>query len=237
MNTRYRDEIDDDEATGDREINLNAATVLGIFFLLALICGAFFAFGYTMGRKSAPSPIAETLVAPTPAPVASTSKPSPGSRTVVVDATTPTAPSTTAEVTEPGSQSTPAITQVAQPTQAPTQVLSDQNPAPAPSQSASAPAAQHRTATAVPAIPPPPARQPVAAPPAAAFMVQIAAVSHKEDADVLQTALERRGYHIAVTHVSQDKLIHVQVGPFSNRRDAEAMRQRLFDDGYNAIVK
>jgi DedD protein len=29
----------------------------------------------------------------------------------------------------------------------------------------------------------------------------------------------------------------VQVGPFSDRKDAEAMRTRLSGDGYNAIVK
>jgi cell division septation protein DedD len=68
-------------------------------------------------------------------------------------------------------------------------------------------------------------------------MVQIAAVSHAEDAEVLQSALQRRGYHITVTHAPQDKLMHVQVGPFANRKDAEAMRQKLLDDGYNAIVK
>ena len=35
----------------------------------------------------------------------------------------------------------------------------------------------------------------------------------------------------------QDKLFHIQVGPFASRKDAEAMRQRLLADGYNAIVK
>jgi DedD protein len=32
-------------------------------------------------------------------------------------------------------------------------------------------------------------------------------------------------------------LFHVQVGPFTDRKDAEAMRTRLSGDGYNAIVK
>ncbi len=36
---------------------------------------------------------------------------------------------------------------------------------------------------------------------------------------------------------TQDKLIHIQVGPFATKADAEAMRERLIVDGYNAIVK
>jgi len=35
----------------------------------------------------------------------------------------------------------------------------------------------------------------------------------------------------------QDKLLRVQIGPFASRKDADAMRQRLISDGYNAIVK
>jgi len=68
-------------------------------------------------------------------------------------------------------------------------------------------------------------------------IVQVAAVSHQEDADVLMTALKKRGYTVTIRQEPQDKLLHVQVGPFANKKDAEAMRQRLLADGYNAIVK
>jgi cell division septation protein DedD len=68
-------------------------------------------------------------------------------------------------------------------------------------------------------------------------VVQVAAVSHQEDADVLMTALKKRGYTVTIRQEPQDKLLHVQVGPFANKKDAEAMRQRLLADGYNAIVK
>jgi cell division septation protein DedD len=67
--------------------------------------------------------------------------------------------------------------------------------------------------------------------------VQVAAVSHQEDADILLNALKRRGYSVAVHHEPQDKLLHVQIGPLPTRKDADAMRQRLLADGYNAIVK
>lgn len=42
---------------------------------------------------------------------------------------------------------------------------------------------------------------------------------------------------MAIHTEPQDKLLHIQVGPFSTKKDADAMRQRLLNDGYNAIVK
>lgn len=68
-------------------------------------------------------------------------------------------------------------------------------------------------------------------------MVQIAAVSHPEDADVLVRALKKHGHDVVTRQDPSDHLIHVQLGPFSNRKDAEAMRQTLLTEGYNAIVK
>ncbi len=51
------------------------------------------------------------------------------------------------------------------------------------------------------------------------------------------TALKRRGYSVTVRHEPQDKLLHVQIGPFATKKEADAMRLRLQADGYNAIVK
>ena len=74
--------------------------------------------------------------------------------------------------------------------------------------------------------------------PGAPIVVQIAAVSHHEDADVLISALSRRGYTVAIRQEPQDKLFHVQIGPFASKKESDAMRQRLQADGYNnAIVK
>jgi DedD protein len=69
------------------------------------------------------------------------------------------------------------------------------------------------------------------------YIVQIAAVSHREDAETLIANLKLRGYDVAIREESQDKLLHVQIGPFTTRKDADAMRQHLLADGYNAIVK
>ena len=68
-------------------------------------------------------------------------------------------------------------------------------------------------------------------------MVQIAAVSNQPDADVLVGALRRHGYTVTVRRDAADALLHVQVGPFATRAEANAMRQKLLADGYNAILK
>jgi cell division septation protein DedD len=70
-----------------------------------------------------------------------------------------------------------------------------------------------------------------------AWMVQIAAVSHQEDADVLTGALRKRGYVVTARRDPVDGLLHVQVGPFATHSEANSMRQRLLDDGYNAIIE
>jgi cell division septation protein DedD len=70
-----------------------------------------------------------------------------------------------------------------------------------------------------------------------ALMVQIAAVSQTEDADVLMSALRRRGYAIVSRREPLDGLIHVRIGPFKTRDEADTWRQKLLNDGYNAIIQ
>ena len=79
--------------------------------------------------------------------------------------------------------------------------------------------------------------QPALSSQSGSIMVQIAAVSHSEDADVLVGALRKRGYAVTSRRDPTDGLLHVQVGPFANRNDAYAMRQKLLNDGYNAILQ
>jgi DedD protein len=73
--------------------------------------------------------------------------------------------------------------------------------------------------------------------PGSGYMVQVAAVSKQEDANALVTALRRKQYPVLLVNNASSHLFHVQVGPFSDRDEAEAMRSRLAGDGYNAILK
>jgi cell division septation protein DedD len=69
------------------------------------------------------------------------------------------------------------------------------------------------------------------------IMVQIAAVSRQEDAEVLAGALRKRGFTPTVRPGTGDKFFHVQVGPFTDKTQADAVKQHLLSDGYNAIVR
>ena len=68
-------------------------------------------------------------------------------------------------------------------------------------------------------------------------MVQIAAVKNRPDAEALANAVRKDGFNPTIRTEPKDKLLHVQVGPFANRDDAKAMRQKLTSAGYDAFIK
>ena len=225
----------------DREFTLSTGTVLGIFFALALVCAVFFGFGYTMGRKSGQnSAEANAAALPAASEVAAT-KPAPGAPAIQVipgylsqseaDAANHGGASATSKAT---TVIVPTVTPVKPLRTLPTAVTTE-DAAPTGGGAADRPATGTRPAVVVV-----PTVAPAAVPPAAgatSSYVQIAAVSHQEDADVLLSALKRRGYNVFARPGETDKLIHVQVGPFASKKDADAMRTKLMGDGYNAIVK
>jgi DedD protein len=206
----------------DREISLGAPTLLGIFFGIALLCACFFGFGYTMGHSSARN--AQMIAgAATPAygSGVGTIKPAAGSpvgRTVVPLMSPPADP--------PSAQSA-----TAQPSQ--TAVVSL-----VPSTPKTTVAPSDRIIAGDKPLPPSAIQPGIASPqPATVFVVQVAAVSSQDVADILLTELQKKGYTVAAHHEPQDKLLHVQIGPFPDRKDAEAMQKRVLADGFNAIVK
>jgi len=69
------------------------------------------------------------------------------------------------------------------------------------------------------------------------YFVQVAAVSKQEDAEALVESLKGRQYAAFIATPSPDKFFHVQVGPFTDIKEAESMRAKLVSDGYNPIVK
>ena len=73
--------------------------------------------------------------------------------------------------------------------------------------------------------------------PSGAYTVQIAAVSKQEDAEALVSALRKKSYPVFIASNASDKLFHVQIGPFTDMKEAESMKTKLTGDGYNPIVK
>ena len=82
-----------------------------------------------------------------------------------------------------------------------------------------------------------PATVPASVSAGSGYYVQVAAVSKQEDADALVDALKRKQYPAFAASTVSDKLLHVQVGPYPDIKDAEAMRAKLVSDGYNPILK
>lgn len=196
----------------DTEITLGTAKLLGLFFGLVIICAVFFAFGYTLGRKSD-----SALVTPVMAPQAVSNGTKPGS-----SGSTPTAPMTfykAVEQKDANPQLTPA----------------PDAGSPANSQPATSSEGSSAGLSASPSGAPPDA---LAAIPTSGYFVQVAAVSKQEDAEALVDALKKRQYPAFVAgNSSADKFFRVQLGPFSDIKDAEGMRARLINDGYNPILK
>lgn len=73
--------------------------------------------------------------------------------------------------------------------------------------------------------------------PGTGYFVQVAAVTKSDDAEALVDALKKKQYPAFVASNAADKLFRVQVGPFGDIKEAEAMRSRLINDGYNPILK
>jgi DedD protein len=71
-----------------------------------------------------------------------------------------------------------------------------------------------------------------------AYYLQVAAVTKQEDAEALVAALRKKQYQVfATSNLPADKLVHVQVGPFADLKDVDAMKARLANDGYTPILK
>lgn len=194
------------------EITLSTTSLLGLFLGLVLICGVFFGFGYSVGRHSAAS---AAINSASNAETADSSAQPATAPAASEDAPVEKLPAPSAPVTLPFVQ-TQGPSAPEQPAAAP-----EARPSPAPKRPAKATATAAQTEPA----------------PAGHMMVQVAAVVHQEDADVLLTALRRKGFNAVVRTEPQNKLLHVQVGPFGTRAEANATRQKLLADGYNAILK
>jgi DedD protein len=113
-------------------------------------------------------------------------------------------------------------------------------PAPAPQAAQQQPVPP--TDTSASASPNPATTSPQSAPaaeqPAATgYFVQVAAVSKQEDAEALVESLKGHQYPAIIASAPSDKLFHVQVGPFTDIKDAEATRAKLVSDGYSPILK
>jgi len=214
------EEPEPDQPQRETELTLGSTTLLALFFGLVLICGLCFGLGYSVGRHGSQEPPAamQPAAGAQPSMQADSSRPKPS-------ATAPTGvpPAPQRAIVNLPPSTAPSI-----------------NPAASGSSYGQPQVQSALPAVANPAQPTQPAAAPRVAPalaPAAPLMVQIAAVSQEEDAAVLVSALRKRGYAVVARRDAADGLIHVRIGPFSSRDEANRWRMKLLNDGYNAVMQ
>jgi DedD protein len=196
----------------DREITLGTTMILLIFFALAVYGAALFGFGYSLGSGSNVT--------------SGGFKPSPGSPvgSAGTDKIPPVDPKTLPSYTTPPPTAQTKTVPIP-PSSTADSSVDDSEPKPR----TSPPATAVPTVASIPAS----GATPPSGPP---IVVQVAALSHQEDAELIATTLQKRGYAVKV-RTDADKLFHVQVGPFYARKDADAMKAKLLADGFNAYIK
>ncbi len=237
--------LEEEDVDRSSEVTLSTASLLGIFFGLVLVCGVFFGFGYSMGRGTgaitqvirSAAPSVPSVTEPEETATAENTPPPPTAPAEQTPAPVAQTPAPAAQMNDvPAPEKTtqpPAVASAGQDEDAASVAPKDETPR------RQAPAPRKKPSAALSAVEQPGAVATDMSVIAASGqpMVQIAAVARREDADVLVSALRQRGYGVVVRNEPQDKLLHVQVGPFANRTQATAIKQKLLSDGYNAIVK
>lgn len=215
------------------QMEIGTRAMLTMFAALALVCGMFFAFGFTLGKHSVPasfslgqtsssaspySPAATQPVAPpplVPAPPVTTASAAPPSAANANSA----APPNPGDLSAAESDQMPATLNAGTPTVPPSAT-----PAPSPAPTA--------VSTSIPAP------QPAVAMPGGAFAVQVFAGQKEADALNLAAALKARQYPVFVLRpAGTETTFRVQVGPFATMGEAQTMRDRLSADGYSAVIK
>ena len=204
-------------AQQDTEITLGTGRMLAIFFAFVLVCAVFFAIGFSLGRKTSMAGAGSLLSAPTAVPA-----------TIV----RPSAAKNGAAQATPQSSSNDFSFYKAVGEKNANSALTPQGSAAA-TTTATSPTVDGAPKAATEAVisaPTPPT--------SGSYYVQVAAVNRQEDADALVEALKKKQYPaFSANNTAADKFYHVQVGPYAELKDAEAMRARLIGDGYNPIVK
>src|SRR5215469_355924 len=157
------------EQVQDTEITLGTGKLLGIFFGLVLICAFFFTMGYLLGRSSGSG--RSDTVATVPGTSGNTgAKPTAADKTSNADsAATSSRSSASTPSSSAGSESSPAATQGS---------ASSSSSTTAPAQSSASNGSEVKTGSG------------------GSLMVQVAAVSKQEDADILVSALRKKQYPV-----------------------------------------
>ena len=195
---------------------LESRHVIGLFMLMLLFSGVFFALGYVMGRNqydgqvraaTNPRPAQDVAVSPKPeTPVKHTTS-------VPANAAPPSDP-----ITQPSSDWGFYDAGKTAP---------DDNLKPV------------RPAMTAPKTIPASSKSRISsnAPSSGGYTVQVAALRRESDALTLANNLQKRRFPAFVVSPQADKYYHVKVGPYADQKSADAAKKGLESAGFKAIVK
>jgi DedD protein len=192
----------------DTEITLGVGKMLGLFFGLVILCGLSLGTGFWLGRNSMKPTASATAAAAAGTRASAAGKP--GAAQPAAAKATDCAAGTNCPGADPSDLTFyKAVRQ---------QDESHPQLAPQPATPAASGAAEtHGTL-------------------GSGYLVQIAAVRNQDDANLLSATLQKQQYPVLISQAG-DNLFHVQVGPYADIKEAEAIRARLLSEGYNPFLK
>jgi cell division septation protein DedD len=218
---------------GAGERVLESRHVIGLFLLMLVFSGVFFALGYVMGRNQYDGQvraanngmgIVEPVLSAKPDVAPKRAATPPNDSADSDPATSTTSDSTWNFYDKDKSSKVPPHLEPVPKTQ----------PIPPPSRQVNArssgqPVAASRT---------PVERSAASAPliPNGAIVLQVAALARQDDALALAGSLQRKHFSAYVQPPRKDKYYRVQVGPFKDQKSAEAAKKGLESAGFKAFV-
>lgn len=191
----------------ETELVLENRQVLGIFLGIALLCGVFFALGYVVGRNTF-SPVT-TLAQGEEEITHSGEKPS----AMLAPAYIPRNPAASQPST--GAETDLNFYQSVEEKQPEARLLPPES----------------RAAGSAPVSPL------AVEPPPAGILVQVSALTRREDAESLLQLLKEKNLPVLVTSGTNDALFHVVVGPYQNEREADRVKRLLEQEGFRPFVR
>jgi len=219
---------------GAGERVLESRHVIGLFLLMLVFSGVFFALGYVMGRNQYDGQVRAANNGM-------------GIAEPVLSAKPDVAPKKTAAPPNDSADSDPATSTPSDSTwnfydkeksskvSSRLEKVSKTSPAPSPSKPVGAKASAsplavsphapvERTAASTPLIP------------SGAIVLQVAALARQDDAQALAGSLQKKHFSAYVQPPHRDKYYRVQVGPFKDQKSAEAAKKGLESAGFKAFV-
>ena len=227
-------------SAGDRV--LESKHVIGLFLLMLVFSGIFFTLGYVMGRNQYDGQVRAFSSASSAEPIL----------TKKTEASAQNSSRKNTAVAVPSSEIDPALksdpswefSENNQPARSePRLETPPKNVAPQPSAKTIGP----KTSAPQPAPAPAPAASPATSPkpgkntlnapliPSGAIVLQVAALVKQDDALVIAGNLQKKHFAAYVQTPLKDKFYRVQVGPFKDKKAADAAKKGLENEGFKAF--